>query len=855
MQAKILIDSGYQIVPINQGKKGPLIKEWQIKDFTAEDIKAGIGVKTGIGDYPLAAVDIDVLDPKLAGDFSAWVQDTFGPTVERVGNAPKTMVIFRAAESGWPKVTSRWYEDNEGRRQRLEILGKGQQFVAYHIHPETGRPYEWVDMFGGLENYPANELPVITADQVEAIVKKFEEMANASGLSLVETSNSTPSVTRSDTDAGDFTAGLKVGLSIAEAAQYLAPLDASDYEQWIRLGMAVYHEFDGSEDAFAVYRDWSATAGNYAGEDETRKKWESFAGRDGITARTLIKLSNDASRKDQREAKRQALDEYKKSIASAGDIYDLTDDVLTSIGQKIDVNDVVAVRTIVDAAADKAKDLGVALTRTEINKKLGVKAERSESDGEDDARERTEIGNARRMVADNKDKIMFVTQTEDWYLWAGNYWKKVTSTDIEALAKETMDNQADALLEFGAVDKKEYYAYVQKALSARNIMAMVRMARSEDDVRVNIYDLNKNKDLFAVANGAIDLTTGVLLPSNPLDRLTIASDVEFDPSATCPVFDQTINDIFEGDKDMVEYMARWFGHQMLGDPKEDKIGIFFGCGANGKSTLTNIIRDVFGDHAKTADSSTFLGNGAGNGSGGPREDILRLQGARMVTVTEPNENSVLKEGLIKAMTGGEAMPARGAYAKHTIEVMPTWVTNMATNHKPIVKGTDHGIWRRLMLIEFGRNFDKDPSVTKDVNRSAKLQGEKPGILAWLVRGCLDYQKQGLNPPKKVLDATAEYRDDMDLLSEFLDERCIVGPKEVATNTELWTAWKLFAEERGELGFVSSARALGRRLSSHGFEAIQRSYGLPGRGYLGLSVRSIFDTQAAIEKAERDEVPF
>ena len=838
--AKLLVANGYHIVPISSGQKGPRVREWQKREFTPDVVTAGVGVKTGVGESPVCAVDIDVLDPKLARAFSDYCQAEYGLTVERVGQAPKTMLVYRAAEAGWRKATSKWFEDDKGMRQRLEVLGAGQQFVAYHIHPETNKPYEWIDMLGGLDSTPVSELPVLTAKQVTELIEHFERMATDAGLVAVSTGSASTKVTVKDnTDPDDFTAGMPVGLSIEEAEGFLENLDASDYEFWIKIGASLYHEFSGSEEAFELWLNWSKTAKNFEGEEDLQRRWPTFANGSGLTGGTLIHFGSEANKKAERESKIEQLQEFTEAIANTADIFELTDDVLRSIGKQVTKKDIVIVKAVTDAAVKHSKELGHTLTKTEVRQALGIKDEAKLADNTNiSAINQTEFGCAKRMVLDNKDSLLFEVQTESWFIWNGNVWQRVTSTDVESLAVRTVENLAEDLDELGVHDPKEKFTFIQKTHSARNIIAMVRLVKSADEVRVNIDDLDADKNLFTVANGMVDLKTGKLIPSDPNKHMTIASEVAYDATAECPVFLETITDIFSGDTDMVAFMARWFGYQMLGDPKEDKIGIPYGSGANGKSTLFNIIRDVFGGHAMTADASTFLGTGAQSG-GGPREDILRLQGARMVNVTEPSENSVLKEGLIKAMTGGETMPARGAYGKHTVEVVPTWVTNMPTNHKPIIKGDDHGIWRRLMLIPFERNFDKDDSVKKDIHRSDKLKAEMSGILNWLIAGCIEYQEIGLKPPKKVFEATAGYKSEMDLLSDFIETCCDLGEDKAASNTELWATWQRYAAERGELGYIPSARSLGRRMTSQGFEAIRSTHGITGRGYKGIGIKSVF----------------
>lgn len=155
------------------------------------------------------------------------------------------------------------------------------------------------------------------------------------------------------------------------------------------------------------------------------------------------------------------------------------------------------------------------------------------------------------------------------------------------------------------------------------------------------------------------------------------------------------------------------------------------------------------------------------------------------------------------MTGGEALPARGLYARHTVEVQPTWTVVMPTNHKPIIKGDDYGIWRRIMLVPFTRNYDDDPTIKKDVNRPAKLLRELPGILRWIVLGALKYLQEGLNPPKGVVQAKEEYRDEMDLLRDWMSSCCLLGTDIQTTSEDLFQSWKGYAERNGVLRLIPS----------------------------------------------------
>lgn len=838
MQAKRLCDGAYSIVPINKGQKGPLIKEWQKKTFTADDIDAGIGVKCGVGEYPVCAIDIDVLNPELAAALAQWCHDNLGMTVERVGQAPKTMLIYRASDSGWSKAASRWFTDSSEVKQRVEILGKGQQFVAYHIHPDTNEPYEWTDMLGGLEYTPASELPLVTADEITQVLEVFEQMALDAGMQVCSGS-SAKTINSGKADPEDFTAGAKVGVTLKEAAKLLNNLDAADYDRWLQVGMALHHEYDGSDDAFNVWDDWSQKADNYSSLEDLEKRWSGF-GHDGggITIRTLLKWGNDANTQQKRAQKRDAIQDFKNRIEECSDGFEF-EETLRAIGRELDKNEVITCNEVRATAKTKYKAMmKQSISDANINTLLGHGRDTSAENLERQM-QYTEFGNARRMLELYGDNIMFAADTETWYRWTGSYWRVSAQAELEQLSKDTLMQLIADGAEQGIL-ASDQYDFVKNSLKVAMMTAMVKIIRTEKSILVNTGDLDANKMLFGVANGAIDLTTGALVPSDRLDRITIASHTKYKEKAVCPLFEQTVSECFYGDAELVEFFRRLMGYTLLADPKEDIIVIPYGTGSNGKSTILGAIRDAMGAHAITASNETFLGSGGAN-AGGPRDDILRLRGSRFVYVTEPDEDRELKEGLIKSMTGGEAMAARAAYSRTFVQFTPTWTVILPTNHKPIIKGDDFGIWRRIMLVPFTRNFSTDPDIVKDNDRSEKLKAEYEGILAWLVRGAMSYLEIGLQPPAIVEEARDEYKSDMDLLAEWIEECCEIGRDKVATNAALWASWKQFAEVRGELRYISNARTLNKKLEARAYvKRLNNTYGIRGRGLLGISVKDDFE---------------
>jgi P4 family phage/plasmid primase-like protien len=411
--------------------------------------------------------------------------------------------------------------------------------------------------------------------------------------------------------------------------------------------------------------------------------------------------------------------------------------------------------------------------------------------------------------------------------------------ELEHLAKETIRALPDEAKSIESdAERAEFFKFCaisQRAVMVRN---MVSLAQSDPRVVVPVGELDRHSYLLGVGNGAVDLRSGELLAPAHDHRITTITATEYDPEAQAPLFEQTVADVFFGDQDMIAFFQRLVGYSILAQPTEDVLVIPYGSGSNGKSTVLGAIREALGEHARMASSETFLSSGQGGGNAGAaREDVLRLRGARFVYVSEPDEGSELREGLIKSMTGGEPLPARGLYSKTTVEVVPTWVAFMPTNHRPIVKGDDHAIWRRLLPVPFTRNFDQDLTLQKDPERADKLAAEAKGILAWCVRGALAYQAQGLKAPGKVGTAKDDYKQDMDLLAEWLDECCELDRNYADTSARLWASWEAFAKARGELQFIRSARALGRRLSAR-FSARKGTGG--AREMVGLRVRVVGD---------------
>lgn len=843
-----LIKSGYRVVPIKPNEKRPGISNWQNSCLTAAELQkykgCGVGVLCGQGENPIAAIDIDTTNEALALEFASWCEINLAPTCERVGNAPKRLLVYRAAFEGWGKATGAWFEDGEGKRHRLEILGKGQQFVAYHVHPETKKLYEWVDLLGGIAGLGIDTLPVITESQVQQALAYFEVLAIKHGLTKVVGSKThigrsvTESVNSEDDFLLDYTP--RSDLSLEETKELLAPIDNTTYDAWVNIGMALHFEFEGSDDALMLWYEWGSTYAAHADFEQYKYKWSTFRsnGPNMMGAGWLRKVSREAQQDTHPAEKFELLKEAKEQIKNCSDVFILREEVAPRLGT-LYLGDSLLSIGIENALKERFKELGTVVPLSEIRDAMRAQMKRARR--EDD----TEDGNAKRMINRFGSKLLIAVDTEAWYWWTGVYWQRAAGIHLERLARDTIDALPHELNKIS--DKREQADFFKFYIASQNkkMMAnMIHIARSDKRIWTTHAELDKYSYLLGVGNGAVDLRTGKLLEPDPKHRITIITSVHFNPQAKAPLFEQTVSDVFFGDKNLITFFQRLIGYTIMGSPDADKLIIPFGSGANGKSTVFNAIRVALGNHACMASADTFLStSGGGSNAGGARGDLIALRGARFVHISEPDEGSELKEGFIKSTTGGEPIKARELYATTYVDIKPTWTAFLPTNHKPIVKGDDHGIWRRLILIPFTRNFDDDPTVVKDEKRAEKLAQETEGILAWCVRGALMYQEEGFNFPPQIEEARNEYKNDMDLLAEWIEECCELGPSLTDTNARLWTSWEAFARNRGELRYIQSAKKLGWRLRSKGFISV-KNVAIAGGGYArgrqGIQVKRVGD---------------
>jgi putative DNA primase/helicase len=315
--------------------------------------------------------------------------------------------------------------------------------------------------------------------------------------------------------------------------------------------------------------------------------------------------------------------------------------------------------------------------------------------------------------------------------------------------------------------------------------------------------------LFNVLNGTIDLRTGRLRPHRREDYLTklcpikLPTDAGVDPI----LWLEFLHRIFEGKAQLIEFLQRLIGMALVGEVLEHVLPIFHGIGANGKSVFLETICGMLGsDYAMNAPPGLLI---ASKSERHPTE-LADLHGKRFVAAIETADGGRLSEALVKELTGGDSIRAR-RMREDFWQFRPSHTVVLATNHRPTIRGTDHGIWRRIRLVPFSVVI---PDAEQDKELGIKLRAEWSAILRWAVAGCLAWQRDGLQAPPEVLAATSDYRTDSDTLGEFLRDRCDIDNAFEARATDLYRSYKNWAEGRGE--YVETQTRFGLRLAERGF---------------------------------------
>ena len=414
--------------------------------------------------------------------------------------------------------------------------------------------------------------------------------------------------------------------------------------------------------------------------------------------------------------------------------------------------------------------------------------------------DRTDTGNAHRLYDRCNGEIRYSYARKKWYYWTGKVWTLDDTGEVKKYTDLVLADMKAQAFEIEDEDEREQFLrFVNSCGNSNRKNAMVTETQHLDGIPVLPEQMDAYQDYLNVQNGVVYLRNGELMPHAPEFMMSKICLTEYDVSDKKPVrWLKFLDEICNGDKDLVRYLQKCVGYSLTGSTREQCAFFLYGLGNNGKSTFLDTIADMLGGYAANAQPDTIMARRDGSG-GGPNSDIARLKSIRFVSTEEPSEGVRLNEGLVKQLTGGGKVTCRFLFGDE-FEYEPEFKIWIATNHKPVIRGTDVGIWRRIRLIPFEVNIPKE---RVDRNLKYKLREEMPQILHWAVDGVKLYAKEGLDMPDCVRKATDEYKSEMDLLQAFTDS-CIQIDYTVqgVPANELYSAYVRWAEKNNEYVMTS-----------------------------------------------------
>jgi len=435
----------------------------------------------------------------------------------------------------------------------------------------------------------------------------------------------------------------------------------------------------------------------------------------------------------------------------------------------------------------------------------------------------TDAGNAEAFRDLFQDRFRWVKEKSEWFFWDGVRWIDDTSKAKRAML-ETIRLRAQVAISIENDETRQ--KAVKWCLSSENDYRLkAALSIAQIWLTTSYTDFDADPFLLTCANGVVDLRTGQLRPAKPDDMLHKSTGIRYDPTATCPRWERFLREIFLGDEDLIDFIWRAVGYSLTGLMPE-VLFILYGTGANGKSVFLSVLEKITGEYGISAPASTFKEKRTDM----VPNDLARLAGARFCKSVEVKERIVLNEERVKALTGGDRISARFLH-KEFFDFYPTAKVWWAVNHKPIVRDTTYAMWRRIRLIPFEARFEPGMENWQPKEELlAELEAELPGILAWAVKGCLEWQERGLEPVERVKTATEAYRKESDVIERFLEECTLTKPEAKVKASELYQEFKKWAEENGEP--TLSSTSFGRRMGEKGFIKQRLTNGVY---YLGLGL--------------------
>lgn len=837
-------EMGLAVVWLAPGTKRPMAKGWtEAPRPTPEELRATYteGMNVGLRCGPvspmragecLCVLDLDLSTDDAAEQAAAWdyVRELVGHEMAAQPTAVSGSGRGRHWYLSWPMqaiqdkdkarvvlATSANTVQGSGKKAwQVEVLLAGAQAVANpSIHPDTGREYEMVG--------PMHPAPV----GVVQAVRKANSREKITGLmggggspkALGGHMNTAPlqlaALEGAEDSAALATAELmrELAAESAFASVMTGPEGVPDFEHmklalasippsigradWARVVWAVRaHEHEG---CYQAAEEWSKGCAEKWNPQDFDGVWRAQSRGPAVEAGTLYHIARSHGWKGSlRRQQTSAPILPPEGVPVAGALMTTPTQLAPTLGAApaLALVEPVAVSAGYGGGLDVAGDLtnGVAFAN------------------------------------DWRGRSLYVEATKSWMQWTGNRWVSCAMATVWERAKKTAER---LLVEAAAGYADQPSSNERKATLAaasalvksdKRMEAMLHMAQSEWGMwerAPSVFD--SDPMLLACPNGVLDLRTGALVPASPEMRISKQAARAYNPEATCPRFLQFINDIFLGDAEMVSFMQRQLGYCLTGDVSEEKMFFWFGGGSNGKGVLGEVVGHLLGEYAVQIGTALLRRNN--NNSSDSSKAVCRLEGARLAQMNELPEGERWDDARLKEITSREPIAAVRMY-HGAFDFLPTHKLIVRGNNKPIIKDDSHGTWRRMVLCGFERKYEeheKNPKLSAELVRD---EGE--GVLAWLVAGCLEWQRQGMAVPAKVKALTATYKADSDVFGQWLAECCDTSDptaeldkRSARANYEAWCEVNGYA-------YPLTATRMSQKLAERGFPTV---YG--NKRYRGL----------------------
>ena len=412
------------------------------------------------------------------------------------------------------------------------------------------------------------------------------------------------------------------------------------------------------------------------------------------------------------------------------------------------------------------------------------------------------------------DELRYVAKWGRWLFYDGQVWRDERTHLVRDLAKELCRGAA------GKADTKD----LRSLASARTVAAVQTLAQAHRRIAATVEQWDADPWMLNTPAGLVDLHSGEMMRRTPADYVTKMTGTAPAGDSGCPMWAQFLSRIFNDNHELIAYVQRVLGYSLTGITKEQAMFFAYGTGGNGKSVLFDTVAGILGDYHTTAAIETFTASSSDRHT----TEVADLVGARLVTAMETEQGRAWAEARIKTLTGGDRVKAR-FMRQDNFTFEPQFKLLVAGNHQPTLRTVDEAIRRRFNLLPFTVTIPPDQ---RDLELASKLRGEWPGVLRWMIDGCLAWQRNGLKPPAAVVDATRGYLETQDAMTAWIDERCEQARAYQTRASELFASWKVYADKAGEP--AGSTKTFGPQLEARGFPRSPSRRA--GSVYMGIRIR-------------------